>query len=271
VKRSVTLIIVGIVAFVFMTLPFLLVVMISFFKDSYISIPPSGLSFEWYGKMFQSRQLIEGLVFSLVIAILAAAGSLLVGVPAAMVLNRARFRAKAFIENVFILPLIIPTIVTGLALYIFLYEFSSIIHTRLVPSTGILILAHVLITLPWAFRLVYGGMQTMGSEVELAAIDLGDSRFGTTRRITLPLLRSSIIAAAILAFIFSFGNLEISLFLLEPGRTTLPVAMVQYAQFKIDPTIAAISTLQIVLVGALLLIINKFVDIGATFSGGTKK
>lgn len=270
-KRSITLVIVGIVAFVFMTLPFVLVVMISFFQDSYISIPPSGLSFEWYGKMFQSRQLIEGLLFSLFIAVLASLGSLLVGVPAAMVLNRAQFRGKAFIENVFILPLIIPTIVTGLALYIFLYEFSAVINAQIVPSTWVLVLAHVLITLPWSFRLVYGGMQTMGSEVELAAVDLGDSRWGTTRRITLPLLRSSIVAAAILAFIFSFGNLEISLFLIEPGQTTLPVAMVQYAQFKIDPTIAAISTLQIVLVGALLLIVNKFVDIGATFSGGTKK
>lgn len=270
-KRSVTLVLIGVVAFLFMTLPILLVVMISFFQDSYISIPPSGLSFEWYEKMFQSRQLIEGLIFSLLIALLASAGSLLVGVPAAMVLSHSQFRAKAFIENVFILPLVIPTIVTGLALYIFLYEFSSIIHTRLVPSTWVLILAHIMITLPWAFRLVYGGMQTMGSEVELAAIDLGDSRFGTIRRITLPLLRSSIVAAAILAFIFSFGNLEISLFLLEPGRSTLPVAMVQYAQFKIDPTIAAVSTLQIVLVGALLLVVNRFVDIGATFSGGTKK
>lgn len=270
-RRSGLLVGLGVLAFVFMILPVVLVVYVSFFRDSYISLPPSGYSLEWYSRMFESRQLLQGLGYSLVIATCAAVGSVALSMPAAIALSRARFHSKAVIENLLILPVVIPSIVSGLAVYIFLFELSGLAGTRLVPSTWALVLAHILITLPWAFRLTYGGMLSIGTDVERASLDLGESRWGTARRITLPLLRASLTGAAILCFIFSFGNLEISLFLIESGRTTLPVAMTQYAQFKVDPTIAAVSTVQIVLVAGLLVVIDRFVDFGTTFSGGTKK
>ena len=87
---------------------------------------------------------------------------------------------------------------------------------------------------------------------------------------TLPLLRPSLVGAFIFAFIFSFAELEISLFLISPGQITLPVAMVQYAEFRVDPTLAAVSTVQILLVGTLLVVSNRFIRFGQVLSGGVK-
>lgn len=97
--------------------------------------------------------------------------------------------------------------------------------------------------------------------MEEAALSLGATPLSVVRKVTLPLIKPGVIAAAIFSFVVSFGNLEISLFLASPGQTTLPVAILQYLQWKIDPTIAAVSVLQVLIVGSALIVSNRFVNL----------
>lgn len=270
-KRPAWTVIVGVIVYAFMLVPVAVVVWMSFFKQAYLTFPPDGYSLRWYTGLKDQPALFDGLFYSLEIAVITTIISVTLGVIAALGLSRARLRGKSLLENGFLLPLVIPAIVTGMAIYIYLYQLSGAIQVALVPSTWSLVVAHTMITLPWTFRLTYAGTASIGKDVERASMDLGRHPFATLWKITLPLLRPSLIGAAIFAFIFSFGDLEISLFLVSPGKTTLPVAMVQYAEFKVDPTIAAMSTIQIVLIGALLAVANKFIKFGEAFSGGIKQ
>ncbi len=90
-------------------------------------------------------------------------------------------------------------------------------------------------------------------------MNLGADRWRTLIRITLPVIRPAVVAAALFSFVVSFGNLEISLFLVGPGQTTLPIAILQYLEWKIDPTVAAVSLIQIIIVAGGMLITNRFV------------
>jgi putative spermidine/putrescine transport system permease protein len=111
-------------------------------------------------------------------------------------------------------------------------------------------------------RLITASLVGMDRAVEEAAQSLGADRLTTFRRVTLPAILPGIVAAALFGFIASFGNLEMSLFLVGPGRTTLPIAILQYLEWKIDPTIAAVSVLQILFIGGAMLLTDRFVKIG---------
>lgn len=110
-------------------------------------------------------------------------------------------------------------------------------------------------------RLVSASLVGIDRSVEDAAMNLGANRWTTFRRVTFPMMRAGLVAAALFSFITSFENLELSLLLVGPGRTTLPIAILQYLEFKVDPTIAAVSLIQIVLIGVLMLITDRFVKL----------
>ena len=131
------------------------------------------------------------------------------------------------------------------------------------PATRLLglVSGHVLIVIPWTVRLVTASLAGFNRTLEEAAQNLGADRWPTFRRITLPGILPGIVAGAMFSFVSSFGNLEISLFLVGPGRTTLPIAILQYLEWKIDPTIAAVSVLQIALIAAAMLITDRYVKI----------
>jgi len=129
-------------------------------------------------------------------------------------------------------------------------------------ALGGLIAGHVLVAIPWTVRLITASLVGMDRAVEEAAQSLGADRLTTFRLITLPAIMPGIVAAALFGFIASFGNLEMSLFLVGPGRTTLPIAILQYLEWKIDPTIAAVSVLQILFIGGAMLLTDRLVNIG---------
>jgi len=110
-------------------------------------------------------------------------------------------------------------------------------------------------------RLLSASLAGLDRSIEEAAQSLGADRLTTFRRVTLPAIRPGVVAAALFGFVASFGNLEMSLFLVGPGRTTLPIAIIQYLEWKIDPTIAAVSVLQILLIAAAMLLTDRFVRI----------
>src|SRR6516165_9827735 len=196
------------------------------------------------------------------VALIATGIGLCLGLPAAYCLARMRFRGRELASSLLLLPLVVPGIVLGIALYVAHVEVELATGLPILGSLAGLIGGHVLIVIPWTVRLVVAGLAGLDRSVEEAAQSLGANPLTTFRRVTLPAIRPAVVAAALFSFVASFGNLEMSLFLVGPGRTTLPIAILQYLEWKIDPTIAAVSVVQILLIATVMLITDRFVKIG---------
>ncbi|MDT4856517.1 molybdate ABC transporter, permease protein [compost metagenome] len=186
---------------------------------------------------------------------------LLVSVPAAMVIVRQSFRGRSALIQLLMSPLTVPAIVIGAALYVTAVEIEIASGAPIVGSTSVFVAGHVLLTIPWCIRLLLASLEGVNMSVEEAAASLGAKPATVVWLVTLPLIKPGIFAAAVFSFVVSFGNLEVSIFLSGPGQVTLPVAMMQYLEWKIDPTIAAVSVLQVLFVALMLMISNRFVNI----------
>lgn len=241
--------------------PLIFVIWLSFFRQEIPSFPPDGYSLRWYGELAGNERFVSGFVLSLELGVIATAIGLAVGVPAALCLSRFRFRGREGLNNLLLLPLMVPGIVLGMALYVAHVEVEIATGLPILGSLGGLVAGHVLVVIPWTVRLVTASLAGFDRTLEEAAQNLGANRWTTFRRITLPSILPGIVAAAMFGFVSSFGNLEMSMFLVGPGRTTLPIAILQYLEWKIDPTIAAVSVIQILLIGAAMLITDRFVKI----------
>jgi putative spermidine/putrescine transport system permease protein len=249
------------VALAYILTPLLFVTWLAFFRQEIPSFPPEGYSLRWFLAIAGNDRFVAGFLLSLELAVIATGIGLLLGLPAALGLARARFGGHEIASSTLLLPLIVPGIVLGIALYVFQVEAEIATGLPLLGSLGGLIAGHVLIVIPWTVRLVSASLIGLDRSIEEAAQSLGADRWVTFRRVTLPAIRPGVVAAALFSFVSSFGNLEMSLFLVGPGRTTLPIAIIQYLEWKIDPTIAAVSVLQILLIGAAMLVTDRFVRI----------
>lgn len=248
-------------AYLFMLTPLLFVIWMSFFADAIPHFPPSGYTLKWYRSAWMNASFREGFLTSLQIALIATVVGATLGVLASLGIQRHRFQGSALINTLLLSPLLIPGIVAGIAIYLFYLQAEKVLDTDIVGTYGGLVIAHVCLTIPWTVRLVSAGMLNLDVSVEEAARVLGASPRVAFFRVTLPALRPSIVAAALFSFIVSFENLELSLSLVGPGRTTLPIAIMQYLEFNLDPTIAAVSAVQIVVLGAAMLISDRFVKL----------
>lgn len=240
--------------------PLLLTLYLSLFDEKLILFPPRGYTLDWYGAILPNFG--GAIVVSLELAAGAVIGSLLIGVPAGIALSRYRFRGKGVVSTLLLAPLTVPGIALGLALYLFLVLIEIATGWALTGSLLGLILSHLIITMPWVVRLSVASLVNHDRAAEDAAASLGASPLQVILRVTLPAMRQGIIAAGLFAFIFSFGNLEMALFLVAPGITTLPVAILEYLEYHIDPLVAAVAVAQMVLVGVLLLVVDRFVRLG---------
>lgn len=243
--------------------PLISVTWLSFYEQEIPSFPPEGYSLKWYASIAGNARFRDGLLLSLQLGVSATAIGLAVGVPAALCLSRFRFRGREALNNILLLPLMVPGVVLGTALYVFHVEAEIFTggSFQILGSTLGLLSGHVLVVIPWVVRLVLASLAGFDRTLEEAAQNLGADRWTTFRRITLPGILPGVVAGAMFGFVASFGNLEMSLFLVGPGRTTLPIAILQYLEWKIDPSIAAVSVMQIVLIGTAMLITDRFVKI----------
>ncbi len=241
--------------------PLFFVTWLSFYQQEIPSFPPEGYSFKWYEAIPDNDRFVNGLLLSLELGIISTAVGLAVGVPAALCLARFRFRGRDVMNTLLLLPLVVPGVVLGTSLYVFHVEVEIGTGLPVLGSLAGLAAGHILLVIPWTVRLVSASLAGFDRTLEEAAQNLGANRWTAFRRITLPSILPGVVAAAIFGFVSSFGNLEMSLFLVGPGRTTLPIAILEYLAWKIDPTIAAVSVLQICLIGAALLVTNQFVKI----------
>lgn len=249
------------VALAWILLPLVLIVWLSFVSNEILALPVEGYSLRWYGFMLRQPQFIGGFGTSIVVAILATAIGLAITIPAALVLTRRSFPGREAIVQLLMSPLIVPAIVIGAALYMAFVEVEVATGFPLTGSRWGLAAGHVLLTIPWSLRLVTASLVGLNVSIEEAAQSLGATPFVTALKVVLPLIWPALVAAALFSFVISFANVELSLFLVAPGTTTLPIAILQYLQWKIDPTIAAVSVLQIVVVGGSLLLTNRFVSL----------
>jgi putative spermidine/putrescine transport system permease protein len=241
--------------------PLVLVVWLSFFRNEILSLPPEGYSLRWYGALAAQRQFVSGFELSALVALASTAAGLLVTLPAAFALTRARLPGREAILHALMSPLIVPALVVGAGLYLALIELEVMTGVPAAGSVFGFAAGHVLLTIPWSLRLLTANLAGVDPAIEDAALSLGATPLVTALKVTLPLIWPGVVAAALFSFVVSFGNIEVSLFLVQPGQTTLPIAILQYLEWKVDPTVAAVSALQIALVAAALLITDRFVSL----------
>src|SRR5690606_1815927 len=174
-----------------------------------LRFPPHGISFGWFDRVLQDPAFLDAATNSLVVASLATVLSIILGLLAAYALARGSSRHREAILGLLLSPLIIPELVIGLALL------QILILMNIGTDLLVLVLAHTVICLPYTVRLLFNGVDSISESLENASLLLGASRAGTIVRVTLPLMKSSILAAGMFAFLISFDNTVISLFLVD--------------------------------------------------------
>jgi putative spermidine/putrescine transport system permease protein len=259
-NRSVTFQAVVYLIFAMIMLPMLVVVAVSFNPTAAFTVDFGGASLRWYRAFFTSETFFKALfLVSLPIAIISSIVATLAGALSAIAIVRFRFPGKEFLEAAFMLPLLIPSILLGAALYL--------LFTRLHAGGSYvsLVIGHVLLGVPYVIRVVSAGLAGISLSLEEAAISLGCDRIGAFRRVTLPLLRSSLFSGAIFAFMVSFGDINLALFVAGPNTTTMPLEIFSEIVWQGDPTVAAASTIQILLVSTLVLVAQRVFRIRLAF------
>lgn len=195
--------------------------------------------------------MLESFKISLIIGLLATVLALLVGVPASYALARYSVKGKNLIKSFFLSPTVIPGIVVGYTLFQFI-----VVALGLTVFQGLLI-GHFLISLPYIIRVVGSSMDQLDYSIEEVAWTLGCTRFRAFMQIVLPNVSSGIFAAFMLAFVNSFNNVPVSMFLSGPGVTMLPTSLLSYMGYNYDPTVSAISVMLMLLTIGLMYLIEK--------------
>ena len=245
--------------------PLAVIVWVAFFADAIIAFPPSGYTLSWFARAWQSDAFRSGFLLSLQIGVIASLASLLLGIPASIAITRHSFPGREAISTILLAPIVVPGIVGGAALYIALLAFELATGIEIAGTIWGLLIGHTLIAIPWTVRLVTASLLRVNRSIEEAAINLGATPFTAFRRITLPAIRPGLVAAVLLSFVVSFIDLEKSLFLVGPGRMTLQIAILNYLEWNLDPTIAAVATVQIALIGAALVAADRAVGLSRIF------
>jgi len=248
------------VIYLFLMLPLLVVFPISLSSAAYMQFPPPGLSWQWYERYFDDPQWIDATVRSLYIGVATAILALALGVPLAFSLVRTKFIGRVLVDRLALAPLIVPTIILSVSLY------GLFARLKLIGEWYGLVVAHTVLALPFVVLVMSAGLRDFDRGLEQAAEGLGASRTRTLLRVTLPLLRPSLVSAGLLAFLSSFDELVVALFLAGPNMT-LPKKMFDNILMEIDPTIAAVSVMQILLVSVVLVLIGRF---GRGLSGSAR-
>jgi len=242
--------------YLFLLTPIVLIVVLSLNAGEFLAFPPQGFSFRWYVALFHNEPFMRAIRTSVLVAAIATAVSTVVGSAAALYFVRHAGRYGEALRLLLMLPLLLPEILTAIALLFFLY--ATGIGTR--TMFGLLV-GHVLVTLPYVFMNVAASLYNFDRSLEQAARSLGAGAFTTFRRVTLPLVKAGIITGALFAFIVSFDLFNMSLLLKGIGMTTLPIQLFDYLRWDFDPTAAAVSSVSIALTFTVVTVIDRLVGL----------
>lgn len=254
-KKSRLLLVITILTYVFLVGPMLIMVGTSFSGSAAVAFPPTGFSLQWYEKAFTSPSFQRGFVTSLSVSLLGTLAAMLLGIPAAYALNKYRFRGKGLINGFFLSPTLIPALVLGFALLrSFIPRMGGSIYLGLAVG-------YTLIALPYIIRTTGSAMSNFDFSIEEAARSLGTPAIPAFFLTVIPNIRSGLLSAFILAFINSFNDVSIGVFISSPGTMTLPTAMMSLIQGRMDPTIAAASVLLMLMTILLMTLSEKLLGI----------
>lgn len=242
--------------YIFLMAPIVLIVVLSLNSGEFLLFPIEGLSLRWFGELYASQQFIDAILTSLQVAGIATVVSGVLGTAAAIYCVRHAGRMRGVLRLFLMTPLLIPEILTAIALLFYMYQ----IGVGTSYSIGMQI-GHIVITLPYVFMNVATSLFNFDDSVEEAARSLGASPMVTFRRVTLPLIKPGVITGCLFAFIISFDIFNISLLLKGVGTTTLPIQLFDYLRWDFDPTAAAVSAVSITMTLVAILILDRFVGL----------
>ena len=231
----------------FLVFPVFVVVPVSFSSAKYLQFPPPGWSLQWYENYLIRPGWVDATFLSIRVALVTTLLATILGTAASLALVRGRFPGRNAINSFMVSPLVVPTIIVAIGIYFFYAR------VRLVGHPLGLSLAHTALALPFVITNVSATLHGFDERLEFAAMNLGANRWQTFRRVTLPIIRPGVFAGALFAFITSFDELIVALFVSGTGAVTLPRKMWDGLRQEIDPTIAAVSTILITLSIAILL------------------
>jgi putative spermidine/putrescine transport system permease protein len=248
----------------FIAAPLVAVIAVSFTAKGYISMPFDGASLRWFRAIGQNQDIIDAFWLSIRLALVSATLGVLLATPAALAIARYRFPGRGALTGFLLSPMMIPAVVLGIAFL----RFLSLLGLN--GSMWSLTAAHVVIVLPYALRLILSSAIGLDRDAERAALSCGASRFTAFRRVVLPMIRTGIAGGWVLAFIQSFDELTMTIFVATPGTTTLPVAMYNQIAQTIDPLVASVSTVIIAGTVVLMLVLDRMVGLDRILIGETR-
>ncbi|MBO9354755.1 ABC transporter permease subunit [Bordetella petrii] len=226
----------AVLALVFLLLPLIVVIPISFGDSSLMMFPPKSYSLRWYRALLEDSRWLSAALTSLQLGVTVSILSTVLATLTAIGLFRYQGPGKAALQAIILSPLIVPVIVMGVALY---YLFSLLGMTG---SMTALVCAHALLTFPYGVVVINAALERFDTRLEQAAMSMGANGFQTLWRVTLPIIRPSIVVAAVFAFLISFDEVVMALLLSGPQTLTIPKQMWDGIRFDLTPVIGAVST-----------------------------
>ena len=236
---------------IFLIVPIIVIFLISLSSSRYLEFPPPSYTFVWYKIIFSGSAWIIPFINSVIVASITGLFSVLFGLFASLGFLHISGRWKKFFLIYFLSPLIMPVIIIAVSLFFF-YSHLGLVETR----TG-LILSHIVITFPISFFVITNSLTSIDSKLENTAQVLGEKPFKSFARITLPLLKPSLITSFLLNFIISFDEPVIAIFIAGTRTITLPKKLWDGIKYEINPSIAAVSVILVLIVAIIILILRK--------------
>jgi len=241
-----------VIVYLFLLAPIAVVVLASFNSGNFLTFPPEGFSLRWYETFFRNDVFMRSIRTSLWVAAVTTVISGALGTAAAIYYVQFAGRWKETVRLAMLAPLLLPEVLTAIALLFFVYIVG--IGTRTMVG---MIAGHILITLPFVFINVSAALEGYDTAWDMAARSLGADRLTRFRRITLPLIKSGVIGGCLFAFIISFDTFTISFLLKGIGTSTLPIQLFDYLRTNFTPEAAAVSSLSIILTLAVVVFTEK--------------
>ena len=235
----------------FVLCPLAVTVSVAFSNAQYLSFPPKGFTLSWFSSSLYNPEFIGPLALSLVLAAVVSLAATTLGTSAAIGVNALSGQARSLIQNFLLSPLVFPMLVTGISLM----QFYNAVHLDQVFLQ--LTIGHVVVTLPYVMRAVSASLQSLDGRIDQAARSLGASYIEAVLKVIIPNIKPGIIAGGLFAFVTSFDNFPVSMWMYNAEYTPLPIAMLSLVQRTLDPSIAAMSTITIVFSIGLALLIER--------------
>lgn len=244
---------------VFLFTPIAIVVLASFTASDFVAFPPEGMSMQWYKDLWNSPEFVESAVTSFQVAVATAMISTVIGSMTAVALSRYSFPGRRLLDLFFSLPLGIPSVVLALALLLIYTKFG------LAGTKSGLVAGHTILTTPFVIRLVRASFASYNPNLERAAAGLGAPAWRVVLHVMLPLLRPGIVGGAVFAFILSFDEVVVSLFLSGPAAVTLPVRIFIYLDQSPGPIVLAAGSVLVGLSIVLFIVLESTVGVARAF------